>query len=187
MKFRVKDSSYDESFGKVDMTIEYGLESSIRQDEPYFVIGCSMKDSKGNNILELDEFEMILKTRPDMKDLIDMYNSDINGEPLYALHNGWHFISSETMREPYAGQDRADILSGYLRIPHETAELLVEGYREGNLDKERFAKFVDNQKPRWKQEANAIIEKYHLLEREQTKSNGLRPPERENTSRDTGR
>ena len=166
VKRKLKDRIYDEEFGNLDLVIEYGLESSIRQDEPYFVIGCSAKDHKGRAVVAIDEFEMVLKAHPDMKDLVDMYNSDINGVPLYALDNGWHYVSEPRLRKPLCDQDRTDLVSGYLRIPYDVADDIIGKAGRGEYTKKDFAKFIEEQKPRWKEEANAILEKYNLLERE---------------------
>ena len=78
--------------------------------------------------------------------VVALHLADINGLPCYAVENGWYWV-----QEGNVGN-----LAGLLRISQEKAEELM------SISKEEFAAFVESQKPRWKSEAIAAIEKYNL-------------------------
>ena len=91
----------------------------------------------------------IIKALPDLSDVVALHLSDINGLPCYAVENGWYWV-----QEGNVGN-----LAGLLRISREKAEELM------SISKEEFVEFVESQKPRWKYEAIAAIEKYNLAVR----------------------
>ena len=88
----------------------------------------------------------ILEAFPGLSDVVALHLADINGLPHYAVENGWYWV-----RERNVGN-----LAGLLRISQEKAEELM------SISKEEFVEFVRSQKPRWKSEALAAIEKYNL-------------------------
>lgn len=90
--------------------------------------------------------EEILKAYPGMADLIALHLSDIDGKPMHAVANGWYWLE----------QEKYDVLARHLRIDVDEAKLLK------GVDKEYFTRFVEAQYPRWKAEADAMIEKYSL-------------------------
>ena len=88
----------------------------------------------------------IIKALPELSDVVALHLADIDGVPRYAVENGWHLVQGGNV----------DNLAGLLRISQEKAEELM------SISKEEFAAFVESQRPRWKSEALAAIEKYNL-------------------------
>ena len=88
----------------------------------------------------------IIKAFPELFDVVALHLADINGLPCYANENGWYWVQ----------EGNVGILAGLLRISQEKAGELM------SISKEEFVGFVESQKPRWKSEALAAIEKYNL-------------------------
>lgn len=107
----------------------------------------------------------ILKTEKgkELKDIIRMHLSNINGEPSSAFHNGWWFLhgADEYEKEHEVKvEDKKyytdEFIADHLRVPIEDIPEIRK------LSKEEFKQFVEEQKPRWKKEADEIIKKYKL-------------------------
>lgn len=108
------------------------------------------------------DHETILKHFPRFADLVALHLSDIDGVPMHAAANGWYWYADYDGKGTslYPHQEPM-----YSMTPHERAahylRLKPEELPEG-LDKETFAAFVETLRPRWKAEADAAREKYHL-------------------------
>ena len=88
-------------------------------------------------------------------DFIALHLSDINGVPMYAAENGYYFLQHARFElENKDHQYTYESVAKLLRIPDAT--ILAD------FSKDEFSAFVEAQKPRWKEEANAVIEKYNL-------------------------
>lgn len=65
--------------------------------------------------------------------------------------------------ERWDGTPNVNHLASHLRIPLALAESMVAGVLAGELNRDYFDKFVEEQKPRWKAEAEAAIKKHNLI------------------------
>lgn len=142
--------------------IRYGLEDSFKNQDPYFTITCSAKTPRGRFLYGGADHESILKFRPDMKDLVNLHLSNIRGEPMYAEENGWFILTNKELYNNYTEEDRPGLLAKHFRISSEEAQSLIDKYRAGNFTREAFNEYVNSQRPRWKKEAQAAIQKYML-------------------------
>lgn len=125
--------------------------------------------------------DVILKSFPSLRPLADLHLSNINGEPLHAVENGWYWYGGSE----YEGRNN-EVLAKHLRIDLDVAENLdfgmtrsefIENRREGISDedfkaemeeylakgKKEFANYVDSLRPRWKQEADDCIKNLELV------------------------
>lgn len=60
------------------------------------------------------------------------------------------------------GTPNVEHLASHLRISLAVAQSMVDGVLAGELNRDHFDKFVEEQKPRWKAEAEAAIKKHDL-------------------------
>ena len=97
--------------------------------------------------------DAILKVFPSLVDAVALHLCDDDGTPMYALENGFYYCSHKEGRKlEYSSQTVAD----HFRIPLKQ----VPSIRR--MTKEELAAWIETQKPRWKQEAEAVITKYSL-------------------------
>jgi hypothetical protein len=80
----------------------------------------------------------LIRAFPQLAPLAALHLSDPNGVPMHADANGWYFYSD-------AYQDKYETACKILRV-----DSIPDG-----LDRKAFSAFVDSQRGRWYQEANA--------------------------------
>ena len=158
----IKDKIDDENYGKIILETKYGLQDEFKNQLPYFSLTCSGKTPYGYFIFGGADHDTILKVHPEMKDIADLHLSNINGEPSYAVENGWYFLTNKELHNNLTEEDRPRLVAEHLRISKKEANGLIKKYKEGKFKKEDFEKYVDAQRPRWKEEADKVIAKYDL-------------------------
>jgi hypothetical protein len=120
----------------------------IGNQEPYFSITGEIK--KGSRVDSCGCLhEDILKADSSLSDLVVMHLSDQDGMPLHSVENGFYYLTNETHHK---------FLASHLRISDSLAAEMIEK----QPTKKEFTAFVEEQHPRWKEEAAAIIKKYAL-------------------------
>lgn len=136
---------------------------------PYFTLTIVSKDVHGAMHDEL------LRHWPELKPLADLHMSDMNGVPMHAESNGWYWLAG-TVKDAFGQQfhggnsdplrDAAEclrIFAKHVRISHQDAADLRErtlalAKHYGNKQaRESFATWIEDQKPRWKLEADDCI------------------------------
>ncbi len=143
--------------------VEYGLRR-IGTQAPYFSITAEIYESvhkSRNPVMCGCCHDEVLQAFPDMRDIVSLHLSDIDGVPMHAVENGWYWLSAakgDNTWEKTGDKDFVQITADYMRISRDDVARLVDTI---NTEAE-FAAWVDTQRPRWKSEANAVIAKYHL-------------------------
>jgi hypothetical protein len=136
------------------LTVEAILHQ-IGNQEPYFSITGVIKDKTvrhdGGIVACGCLHEEILKADPSLSDLVVMHLSDQDGTPLHAVENGFYFLSNP---KDYP----AAVLAKHLRIAEDEAAQMIAN----KMNRAEFSAFVEEQRPRWKSEADNLIEKYNL-------------------------
>lgn len=82
-------------------------------------------------------------------DVIPMHLSNSEGVPMHALENGFYYLQNPEEFSP-------EVVANHFRISLDSVEALKA------LSKDDLAKWVEDQKPRWKAEAEAIRAKYKI-------------------------
>ena len=139
-----------------------GQLTKIGEQAPYFSITGEIwhrKASGGKDLRYRGAFaggclhEEILKAWPDLSDLVALHLSDIDGAPMHSVENGWYWNGGTKWQEY-----KRETLADHLRISPEEADRVHLTY----TTKEAFAEYVEQQRPRWKAEAETAIAKYGL-------------------------
>lgn len=128
--------------------------------------------------------EEILAQWPDLFDFVALHLSDDDGAPTYAEVNGWYWFAGTfdngaweryhgssrdyRGRQSHTPDDCLRIFANHARITIEEAQHLRErikvhhdNYEPSRMRAECIA-WLEEQRPRWKREADALISKYQL-------------------------
>lgn len=125
--------------------------------------------------------EDILREFPELSDVVAMHLSDEDGVPMHAVANSFYWLVGGCftgtrwlhVNHPYGQQasreDRIRIASGILRVDVGEGARLFEEFSIYGISpgmyakgKEAMVNIVEEMKPRWKREADAVIAKYNL-------------------------
>lgn len=88
-------------------------------------------------------------------DVIALHLADIDGTPMHAVENGLYWLG----QTKYQGLDSEKAKKHFRCTDSEIIELLA-AYKHG---KQAYIDYIDKHlRPRWKQEAQAVIDKYGL-------------------------
>ena len=153
---------HTKSYENIDMKIKYGIEDGFPNQLPSFSVTCAGYNSYGRCVIGGADHNNILKLHPKLKNLCHMHGRNILGEPLYAVENGWYYVSDEKLHNGFNEGNRRSTVAKYLDIPQEMANHIVDSYQAGKLTKEGFAAIVETQRPIWKRQAEAVIQEYDL-------------------------
>ena len=149
----------EKRIGNLRFTIEGGLHYIHGNKAPHFTITVWGKDH-GREFGGADH-EFILKYYPKYQDLVDLHLSNIDGVPLYAVENGYYWLTACQGKNQYEQdmtKDHRKTFREYVRVSDKEAWELVNTIRT----KEEFSAWVETQKPRWKKEAEACIKNHNL-------------------------
>ena len=94
-------------------------------------------------------YDILQRVKPSLTDLISMRLSDIDGTPLHDLENGYYYCE-----HPEDFDD--DVIAKHFRVPLADVPALRK------MTKAALSTWIETQRPRWKAEADAVIEKYKL-------------------------
>lgn len=116
--------------------------------------------------------DAILSSFPEFADFVALHLADQNGEPMYAEANGYYWLAGALggLGEKYHGSNGdpskslmecMTIFANYVRITVEQADALINTFKGGQAAiRGQYAAWVEQQRPRWKAEADAAIAKY---------------------------
>jgi hypothetical protein len=161
------------------MTVCYGLHK-IGNQVPYFSVTAEIwavtgGRQKGRDCLSCGcmhgEIEKHFPGR--FSDLIALHLSSQDGIPSHAEANGWYWLAGVLggMGEQFHGGNSNPprtrtaclrILSDHLRLSIEQAQRIADCALESGNAREWFKAFVEEQKPRWRQEARDAIARHNL-------------------------
>ncbi len=157
------------------LVIEVKLPSATQR---YFAITADMFSYRAKNAHACGCLhDEILSVRPDLQDLVDLHLVEADGVPMHAEDLGWYWLLGAcNVREEYgpltsnfnAKTPEAchTFLAKHLSISDEcTAEIVrttTAILRTDGKDAARanFSCFVDELRPEWKAQADAVIAKY---------------------------
>ena len=94
--------------------------------------------------------DTMIKILPELKKHIDLHLSDINGVPLHAVENGFYYLKNPN-------KYNVQVVADHFRISTSEASKLQKGVKKEELTKNDIILFVEQQKIRWKKEADNAI------------------------------
>lgn len=131
----------------------------VRTDDGYFSVTCTFRDAGGCM------HDVALKHRPDLKPIIDLHLSDLNGTPMHAVENGFYWIAGAAggLGQKYHGsnddkhsvRDCISIAMNHFRASKQDILDLI-GFAMV-LGKSAVENYCMWQETRWKQEAESAI------------------------------
>ena len=163
-------AKYRSNDGKMRFVVNGGLHYLRGNNAPYFGITASGYDHGS-------EFSgcchgLILEHFPQFADLVALHLSDNDGVPMHALENGFYHLGGTHWQHP-----KYDVAARHFRITEIearqlTRDLFGDSFSEigGFLSKgeavkakTRLGNWVEDQKLRWKAEADACVAKHGLM------------------------
>lgn len=178
---RKKDVTWQEPRGRriveMEMITTYGLNYIQGNRSPYFSVTCSGR-TNGREDFGGADHDLIEEHHPELADIIALHLSDMDGAPMYAEENGWHWLAkaagieqrwgpeqdAETCREIFAKHIRADLetVDKIIVQVQEATKASNELITAAEMARDEWGHICDGMRARWKEEADACIEKYGL-------------------------
>jgi hypothetical protein len=150
------------------ITVYGGLHYIVGNKAPYFSLTSETRSSSGCN------HERILALYPEYADLAALHLSDIDGCPSHSVENAWYWFAGSKggLGERFHGANAqsnkhggfntedecAQIFANHVRISLEKALML----RETIGKKAHLKAWCEDQRPRWKKEADDCIARHKL-------------------------
>lgn len=172
-----KITQFQTSYHKVKSVLKVkGELTQLRDQSPYFSITADEycvnhpRSPYASGCMHED----ILKHFPELKDFVSMHLSDIDGKPMHAIENGWYWLCSSLGIGEYKDSDPIKsfkVFCDHCRITEhqgkdiqETIKTTLEIKKDNQIieAKKRWVEICTAMFPRWKKEADDLIEKYHL-------------------------
>lgn len=132
--------------------------TQLGEQKPYFSITANVYEATGKRgrptlLCSGSCHEQIQAITSHFDDVIALHLSDINGVPMHAVANGAYWMGNSK----YQGFD-ASKAKAHFRCNNEELKEAYKAMKENRLADYVNTTFV----PRWKQEADAVIQKYKL-------------------------
>lgn len=173
---------------RISIAVHFGLHYIRGNSAPHFSVTIGNGWVNGRDSFGGADHETIVRELPELADVAALHLSDIDGLPMHAEANGWYQLAGAAggFNERYHGgqeqygrkPDPLGVLANHARITRADAEAIVQDVVEydvqvretvawkdrvsGVAGRERWRQIVESFKPRWKEEADAAIEKYAL-------------------------
>jgi hypothetical protein len=120
--------------------------------------------------------DLILLMMPDLKPLVDLHLCNADGVPMHCVENGIYFVVGKTRHSHvYAytwensnnTRDGLEVAASHFRVSIEEINVLIEKINaceaEANEIRNVVVEFVEDLKPRWKDEAERAISYFNSL------------------------
>jgi hypothetical protein len=109
--------------------------------------------------------DLILKHHPELADFVELHLSDMDGTPIHAEANGWHWLAKAAgidrrWQPDQSPEECLEIFMRHCRIGRQQAEACVIEVKDGG--RKVWGQILEDMVPRWNREAKACIAKYKL-------------------------
>jgi len=165
----------DADWTRFTLVVQFGLHHIRGNSMPYFSITADVRENGRLTACGCCH-ELIAERLPELRDVIALHMSDMDGVPMHAEANAWYWLAGVVdVGEKYHGgvgssaksaDDCLRIFADHVRIPEAEAMRVIGRFAEQVKDegkdaaRKAFGAWIDAQRPRWKEEANALIRKY---------------------------
>lgn len=162
---------------RVALVVHFGLHHLRGNSSPHFSITADGREN-GRESFGGCCHDIIAKRFPELRDMIALHLSDMDGAPMHAASNGLYWLGGIVdLGLKYHGgsgdygksaMECARIFANLARVSEQDAIRLAgvanTTCKKLGIDAARkeFEEWTDTQRPRWKSEANAAIRKYQL-------------------------
>jgi hypothetical protein len=155
---------------RVTMVTSYGLHYIKGSAAPYFSVTANGKEN-GRDTFGGCCHDLIEQHHPELSDVIALHLSDMDGAPLHAEANGWHWLARACeIPEQYGPSDKTpeealETFMGHCRIERQRALDIVEELKAIEpvaQAREAWQRICEAMRPRWEREAKACIEAHDL-------------------------
>ena len=162
---------------RLSMVVHFGLHYIEGNSAPYFSIIVDRGRENGWESFCGACHEIIAEQLPELSDIIALHLSDIDGAPMYASANGWHWLAKaagipERWGPEQSPEECLTIFARHCRITEDEARDIVRQVLEvepirwavkpHEVRRNVWRRICEQMRPRWKAEADAIIDKYGL-------------------------
>jgi len=160
----------------VSMRVYFGLHYIRGNRAPYFSVTADGKEN-GRESFGGACHDIIAERLPDLADVIALHLSDIDGAPMYAEENGWHWLAKAAgipqRWEPDQNQGECRrIFAKHCRITEAEADAIIAAVTKPEpvpwavdphaVRRDAWREICAGMRPRWKAEADAVIDRYGL-------------------------
>ena len=181
-------TGWKEGNNRIGLVVHFGLHYLRGNRLPHFSITATGYEN-GRDTFGGCCHEIIAERLPALADVIALHLSDMDGSPMHTDANGWYWFAGALggLTERYHGgnskghhggeyrnptpDECLEIFARHVRITPALADelrrsferdLSPSGYSAREIDsaRARFRAWIDAQRPRWKSEADALIEAY---------------------------
>ena len=122
----------------------------VHGQNPYFTSTYELTTESGKTVISGGYSpKMIRRYFPELKDILALHLSDVDGIPMYCLENGFYYCENP---EEYNDM----VIAKHFRIGIESVPVLRF------MTKNQLAEWIEGEKPRWKVEADACRLKYEV-------------------------
>ena len=143
-------ATFTKSFFEDNVFYKMNVNVIMRKtDHEYFLITYEIFHGRRLEACGAGHEEIRKRFGTDFDDVIPMHLAHADGVPMHALENGYYYLQNPD-------EFKAEVVAKHFRISLDSVEVLKA------LSKEDLAKWVEDQKPRWKAEAEAIRAKYKI-------------------------
>lgn len=160
---------------RVALVVKFGLHHIRGNSMPHFSITADGYEN-GRESFGGCCHDIIAERLPELRDVIALHLSDMDGAPMHAEANAWYWLAGVVdVGQQYHGGSGSSaksaaeclrIFADYVRIPEADAARLIDRFNklakvEGpKAARKAFGEWIDAQRPRREAEADALIRKY---------------------------
>lgn len=141
--------------------VRYGLRYISGNRLPYFSVTFTPHSERSTLPFGACH-DYILRHAPELADIVALHMSSPSGVPMYAVENGWYWLSNWNGKGTHTGDHGLEVAARYLRCdPGDLADVPLDPMADGEYPR-AFKSAISRLAHKWREEADAVINKYNL-------------------------